>query len=40
MTVTEIYSKADRCYWFYNGKCIRPEKESCWYNLGKKKSNE
>lgn len=30
---------ADRCYWFYNGECIRPDKEPCLYNLGKKKSN-
>ncbi len=27
---------ADRCYWLYNGECIRPDKEPCLYNLGKK----
>ena len=27
----------DRCYHFYNGECLRGEKESCFYNLGKKK---
>ena len=31
---------ADRCYWFYNGECIRPDKEPCLYNLEKKKSHE
>ncbi len=25
----------DRCYWLYNGKCIRSDKEPCLYNLGK-----
>lgn len=26
----------DRCYWYYNGECIRGEKEPCLFNLGKK----
>ena len=31
---------ADRCYWLYNGECIRPDKEPCLYNIGKKNSHE
>ena len=27
---------ADRCYWYYNGECIRSEKDKCYYNIGKK----
>lgn len=23
----------DRCYWFYNGECIRPVKEPCLYRI-------
>lgn len=32
---TEERKYADRCYWYYNGECIKPEKEPCYY--GRKK---
>jgi len=30
---TEEKKFVDRCYWFYNGECIRPAKEPCLYKL-------
>ena len=26
----------DRCYYYYNGECIRDKKDKCYYNLGRK----
>ena len=27
---------SDRCYWLYNGECIRGKGEPCLFNIGKK----
>lgn len=27
---------SDRCYWYYNGECIREKGEPCLFNIGKK----
>lgn len=31
---------ADRCYWIYNGYCIKSKDEPCLFNIGKEKTKK